>query len=267
MATCCHMGIDKPGGCSDAAPDRPDRPDRPREPEHPVPRRENPAARDRPPSRDQDAPVARPDRVADAEAHRLARLARRADRPPPEPAREPRPGDQGVITHFHGPTVDLYTDGKNWASGDVVRAREAERQRQQARPDLPSMRDHGRDVIGDKPDNASDLPPDRRELMESGDSKRSRADRLRQRLGDKEFFSDTRDTVNDQTNMMQRLLDARQPQGHPMQVQRDTPHAGPVQHGQPSAGNIAVTGLVCGIMLDRSVRYVHDKLTRKKEVD
>lgn len=58
--------------------------------------------------------MTRADRVTDAEAHRLARFARRsADSPPPESEvpREPWPGDKGVSTHAHselrGQSLDL----------------------------------------------------------------------------------------------------------------------------------------------------------------
>lgn len=274
------MSIDKPGGGSDKAPDLP------RKPEYPVPRPDDPAARERPASSTgADAPAARQDRGADAEAHRLARLARRAEASPrPEAPREPRAGDKGVITHFHGPTVDLYTDGTRWASGDVIRAREAERERQAGREraaerpsepdrkpgpstDVPAMRDYGRAYLGETPNDAADLPSDRKELLESEDKDRSRTDKAFRVLEDDEVFGDAHDQSVDQGNMWQRVFDGNQPQGHPMQVQRDTPHAAPAQQWHPMIGDALGAAIGFGVMADRTIRFVRNIVTRKKEVD
>lgn len=270
------MGIDKPSTGSDATSDRP------RAPEHPVPRRENPAARERPATpRDADAPTTRQGRGSESEERRLARIARRAEVAPPpeappkapppqarpEAGREPRPGDKGVITHFRGPTVDLYTDGTRWASGDVIRAREAERQRREGRAEVPSMREHGRSVIGDKPDDASDLPPDRKDLMKVNDRDRSVLDKGRRVVEDDEVFGDLTSTASEQTSIWQRNLDYKQPQGHPIQVQRGAPHIGSVQYDHPSAGAIVETGIALAVIIDRGLRGLRNIRTRKKEVD
>lgn len=252
------MGIDKPGGGSDAAPDRP------REPEHPVPRPDHPAARERPASSDRRPPEPRLDRGAEADAHRLARLARRAETSKPE---APQPGDKGVITHFHGPSVDLYTDGTRWASGDVVRARGTERQRREGTAEVPSMRQHGRDTIGVRPDDAADLPPERKELMETDDSDQSLTDRLRRRVEDDEVLGDFHDQSVEQGNLWQQALDGNQPQGHPMQVQRDTPQAVPTQQWHPLAGDVLGGIIAFGVMADRGAQALHRLLTHKKEVE
>ncbi|MBO0803008.1 MAG: hypothetical protein J2P25_08035 [Nocardiopsaceae bacterium] len=211
-----------------------------------------------------------------------------------QPEHQSRPGDKGVITHahseFHGHTLDLYTDGTRWVSGDQIRAAQAEKDGKatgtgkdaqagsERSPDTtrrgildaPSMHDQGRNVVGERPNDADDLPPDRRQLLEADEGKRSRADRLRRRVESEEVLGNLHDTAKDQASTWQRVFDtlnAKQPQGSPGEIQNDSPHAIPVPPGHAVAGDAISAGIMAGVMLAEAGRRIHGMLARRKEVE
>jgi hypothetical protein len=190
---------------------------------------------------------------------------------------EHRLGGRNVITHahseFNGKATDLYTDGTRWASGDIV-TQATQVKGHQTRPqrptDLPSGRDQGRNVIGDKPDlspgDTSDLSPTGEHLAEMENGKHSRLDMLRRRLESEEVLDDLHDAAEDQANTWQEILAARHPQGHAGQITPDSPQITTSAADHATAGDIAGAGLMVGIVLFEAGRRLHDMLGHKEEV-
>lgn len=243
------MSIDKPGGGSDATPDRP------REPERHVPRPDNPAARERAPSIEGTAPTSRRDRAAAAEAERLARIARRAEAAPPQAqaesppaaARGPRPGDKGVITHFHaeyrGKNLDLYTDGTRWVSGDMARPKH---------PEKPEVTDVTR----------TDLPPTGKELVDEANERGSVEKRFR-----RELWESGDDVVAGGKNVADNGYDffLPQPTGSHTGTAPQGPYFGAPQHSGIDVSTSAAALLVLGITADHLRSQAMEHLRKHSE--
>lgn len=192
--------------------------------------------------------------------------------PPGEGQKEHKPGDKGVITHFHGDNLDLYTDGTRWVSGEAVRAAQRKQEHKPEAPgpgisDVPGVRDLGSDVIGERPDDEADLPPEREELMEADNDKLSRMDRLRRKHGDQEYVENLHDNTQEQFNEMQKVIESWHPQGHPVQT---TP--GPVYEPVPvqnhaAMGDVVSAALMTSIMVTEGARRIHDMLAPNREAE
>lgn len=197
---------------------------------------------------------------------------------PPEGAgqKEPKPDDQGTLMHahseFHGEKLDLYTDGTRWVSGDATRAAQGKREHKPEAPrlaisDVPRMRDQGSNVIGERPDDEADLPPEREELMEADNGKRSRMDRLRQKHGDQEYVENLHDNTQEQFNDVQKVLDSWHPQGNPVQTV-----PGPIYEPVPvqnhaATGDVVAAALMASIMITEGARRIHDMLAPNREAE
>lgn len=208
-------------------------------------------------------PGTEPDRT-----HEPARAASGA-----EHAEEQRRGPGILHGHaeFHGEKLDLYSDGTRWVSGDALRTAQTAKEHKPEAPrpgitDIPGMRDQGRSVTGERPDDAADLPPDRKELLEADDSKLSRVDRFIDRLEEEDTLSDFHDTTVEQVNAWQQVLDARPP-GQAVQTHNDSPHVLSSPQGHWNAGDIAGAGIMTGVLLAEVGRRIHGMLSHRKEVE
>lgn len=193
----------------------------------------------------------------------------------PDASRTQLSGAGGILhghSEFHGQKIDLYSDGTRWVSGDAVRAAQAGKEHKQETPrhdisSIPGMRDQGRAIIGERPDDEADLPPDREELLEGDDRRRSRAERLFDKVEGPEVLNDAHDAVQEQSNNFQEVLGNWQPQGHTVQsVPGPAYGPAPVQgHGQ--AGDMAAAGLMIGIAIFDGGRRIHDMVTHSRKAD
>lgn len=172
---------------------------------------------------------------------------------PGEPE-EHKPGDKGVITHFHGKDLDLYTDGTRWVSGDAVKAMEA------------------RNVVGEKdnrsPGDISDLPPTGEELVKTEESDLPRP----QRLGRKLFreVDDVVDAAKTETDAVSMALKNPGPtnmciEGSPPTRAPEITDASP--HPTPTPGAIVEATLYTGLALFRTGQAIEHRLRRERRSD
>lgn len=173
---------------------------------------------------------------------------------PGDAPEEHKPGDKGVITHFHGKDLDLYTDGTRWVSGDAVKAMEA------------------RNVVGEKvdrsPGDISDLPPTGEELVETEESDVPRA----QRLGRKLFreVDDVVDAAKTETDAVSMAL--KNPGPTNMCIEGTPPTRGPEitdasPHPTPTPGAIVEATLYTGLALFRTGQAIEHSLRRERRSD
>lgn len=123
---------------------------------------------------------------------------------------EPNPDDEdGVLMHahseFHGEKLDLYTDGTRWRSGDALGATQQKDPEagRQGIADVPGMRDQGIDVIGERPDDESELPVSAEGMLEA-DEGESKLDRLRNKTV--RNLSDTVSSSGNQADVLRNIL-------------------------------------------------------------
>jgi hypothetical protein len=134
--------------------------------------------------------------------------------------------------------------------------------------DANAARDHGINVVGDKPvkspGDTSDLPPTGEELVEPDDENATRAEKVRNWFN--KDFGDIDDSVKNMVTPAQQLLDQPPPTGHPG-VSVDTqprwaPESAP--NATPDIGNIAELGLVLAVLGDRTFDYVRHKVAEMR---
>jgi len=186
--------------------------------------------------------------------------------------RELDPGDEGVLMHahseFHGETLDLYTDGTRWRSGEALE--EAQKKDpdagRQGIADVPGVRDQGIDVIGERPDDESELPPSAEGLLEA-DEGESKLDRLRNKTV--RNLSDAVDSSGNQADALRNILNTP-PTAHAEVMAR--PEAGPVVDASPHAGptvdavtELAVVTLLVGYQVSGWTRRKVDEIRRRHD--
>lgn len=164
---------------------------------------------------------------------------------------EHKPGDKGVITHFHGDNLDLYTDGTRWVSGDTVKAMEA------------------RNVVGEKEDRSpgdiSDLPPTGEKLVETEDSDAPRPQRVGRKLfREVDDFVDAAKTETDAVSMA-----LKNPGPTNMCIEGAPPTRGPEitdasPHPTPTPGAIVEATLYTGLALFRTGQAIQHTLRREQ---
>jgi hypothetical protein len=138
------------------------------------------------------------------------------------------------------------------------------------RKDVEAGRERGTNLIGDKPDRSpddrSDLPPAGEELLSmEGSEKRSRLDGLRQEWERDEVLDGLHEEIEQDATTVQNILQARPPEGHPVQVVPDVPQISPVNPAGLDAGTMAGAGLMVGVMLVELGRQLHKIRKQGKE--
>lgn len=92
------------------------------------------------------------------------------------------------------------------------------------RQEAPAGQERGSNVVGDKPvrspGDGRDIPPTGEELLEGETRKRSRLDGLRHEWEKDEVLDGLHSEAEQDTSTIQSILEARPPEGHPVQVVR-----------------------------------------------
>jgi hypothetical protein len=63
---------------------------------------------------------------------------------------------------------------------------------------------------------------------------------------------------------VQSILEARPPEGHPVQIMPDYPNVAPVTPTGIDAGSVATAGLMAGVVLVEAGRRIHDMLKQRR---
>jgi hypothetical protein len=125
-------------------------------------------------------------------------------------------------------------------------------------------------VVGEKPDKSpgdtSDLPPSGEKLMEGAEGdKLSRFERARRTAENQEILQDVPDAITDHGNAWENALAKMPPEGHSVQVVHDHPVVTNTSADHATVGDIASTGVMLGIVLFESGRWLANHLGHRKE--
>lgn len=171
-------------------------------------------------------------------------------------------------SEFHGEKLDLYTDGTRWRSGEALK--EAEKKASegglQDLADVPEMRDQGNAVIGERPDDESDLPVSAEGMLEA-DEGESKLDRLRNKAV--RNLSDTVGSSTNQADAIRNILNT------PPTANAETlakPDLGPAVDASPHASptvdavtQMAVVTLLVGYQVSGWARRKADEIRRRHD--
>lgn len=125
----------------------------------------------------------------------------------------------------------------------------------------------GTNVVGEKPDRSpgdtSDLPPTGEQLLSMEGDRESRLDRLRRTTEGPETFDDLQDSLEKNVNLAHDAFQRPEPTGSHTEVPHQPEFTAP-PHQATDAGQIAVTGLVVGVLGVELFRWVHHKVSPLK---
>jgi hypothetical protein len=126
----------------------------------------------------------------------------------------------------------------------------------------------GTNVVGDKPDRSpgdtSDLPPTGEELLSTRGDRESRLERLRRETESPETFDDLQDNLGKNVNLAHDVFHRPEPTGSHTEVPSHQPELTVPVHQGTDAGQIAVTGLVVGVLGVELFRWVRHKVSSLK---